>query len=75
MRKHRVCLHVTLHKDSATLSYFVEHNDGEGRWELWSDGESLPLSAVSVACAEFQDSVSEAMAGWYASTKASSDLA
>lgn len=74
MRKHRLCLHVTLHDDLATLSYFVEHNNGEGRWELWSENESLPLSALSVAVAEFTDSISETMAGMYASTNRSSDL-
>lgn len=72
MRKTRLCLHLTLHEDSQTLSYFVEHCDGDGHWELWSEGESKPLSEVSVACAELQDLLSETMAARWSSTNRSS---
>lgn len=72
MRKARLCLHVTLLEDSRTLSYFVESNTDDGRWELWSEGESLPLSALSVAAAELGDLLSETTAAWSSSSSPSS---
>lgn len=74
MRKHRLCLHVTLHEDSATFSYFVERNSDDGRWELWSEGESLPLSVLSGPFSELQDLLEQTMAEALSSTNRSSDL-
>lgn len=73
MRKIRCCLHVTLHGDSKTLSYFVEANNGEGRWELWTEGDSLPLSAASAACDELLELLRQTTADWSLSTSRSSD--
>lgn len=47
MQKHKVEVSLTLHSDSNTVEWFVEHRPDDGRWELWSEGISTPWNASS----------------------------
>lgn len=74
MRKARLCLHLTLREDFGTLEYFIEHNNGEGRWELWTEGNLTPSSGVSAACVELQELLMHTMGDWLSSTNHTSDV-
>lgn len=74
MRKHHLCLHVTLYEGSPTFSYFVERNSDDGQWELWSEQESLPLSELSEPFNELQELLEQTMAEPLSSTNRSSEL-
>lgn len=74
MRKHQMALHVTLHSDSQTAEYYVEHDAGGGIWELWSEGTLTPSSGLSAACVELQELLSATMAEASPSMSHTSDL-
>lgn len=74
MRKHKLALHVTYYSDSKTLSYYVERETDDGLWELWSEGNSMPLSGAFDAFVELQELLKLTTAVSLSSTNRSSDV-